>query len=102
MGKGAARMELICSMVLFAGCQGLLLYCAGYTVYQTVPHTAEGWTDWRGLLTNRTFVDLAASLMVCFKHCSLIRVMSARSGRRRRRNARTPTLVVCAIDRTDK
>lgn len=52
-------------MILFAGCQGLLLYCAGFTVYQTVPHTAAGWTDWRALLTNRTFVDLAASLMVC-------------------------------------
>lgn len=55
---------LIHSIILFAGCQGLLLYCAGYTVYQTVPHTAAGWTDWRALLTNRTFVDLAASLMV--------------------------------------
>lgn len=58
------RVPLSGSILLFACCQGILLYCAGWTVYQTVPHTAAGWRDWRGLLTNRTFVDLAASLMV--------------------------------------
>lgn len=51
-------------MIMFAICQGLLLYCAGWTVYQTVPHTAAGWRDWKGLMANRTFVDLAASLVV--------------------------------------
>lgn len=51
-------------MVMFAICQGLLLYCAGWTVYNTVPHTVAGWKDVHGLMANRTFVDLAASLAV--------------------------------------
>ena len=52
------------SILMFAICQGLLLYCAGWTVYQTVPHTAAGWTDVSGLFNNQTFFDLALSLMV--------------------------------------
>jgi len=56
--------KLINSILLFACCQGLLLYCAGWTVYQTVPHTSEGWRDYQSLFENRTFVQLALSLLV--------------------------------------
>lgn len=52
------------SIFMFAICQGILLYCAGYTVYQTVPHTAAGWRDVSTLFKNKTFLDLALSLMV--------------------------------------
>ena len=52
------------SIILFACCQGILLYCAGWTVYQTVPHTTEGWQDYQALFANRTFVQLALSLAV--------------------------------------
>ena len=55
---------LMTSIILFACCQGLLLYCAGWTVYQTVPHTTEGWQDYQVLFANRTFVQLALSLAV--------------------------------------
>lgn len=49
---------------MFAVCQGILLYCAGWTVYQAVPHTSEGWEDVSGLFDNKTFVQLALALMV--------------------------------------
>ena len=49
---------------MFAICQGILLYCAGWTIYQTVPHTAAGWQDVSALFDNRTFLDMALSLMV--------------------------------------
>jgi hypothetical protein len=62
--KGRTR-ALMNSIILFACCQGLLLYCAGWTVYQTVPHTTEGWQDYQALFANRTFVQLALSLAVC-------------------------------------
>jgi len=60
-----ARRPLTTSIILFACCQGLLLYCAGWTVYQTVPHTSDGWRDYQALFQNRTFVQLAMSLLVC-------------------------------------
>ena len=52
------------SIILFACCQGLLLYCAGWTVYQTVPHTEAGWLNVDALFQNKTFLDLAMSLLV--------------------------------------
>lgn len=48
-----------------------MLYVAGWTVYQTVPHTVEGWKDVSGLFSNRTFVDLALSLLVSLSASSL-------------------------------
>lgn len=52
------------SMLLFACCQLILLWCAAYTIYEAVPHTVEGWKDVSGLMSNRTFIDLGLSLMV--------------------------------------
>lgn len=51
---------------MFAVCQGILLYCAGWTVYQTVPHTVAGWKDVKALFTNRTFLDMALSLLATY------------------------------------
>ncbi|WVF67538.1 hypothetical protein IAT40_002294 [Kwoniella sp. CBS 6097] len=63
--QGSNWMYTLC-IFLFAVCQGILLYCAGFTVYQTVPHTADGWKDVNALMHNRTFVDLAASLLATY------------------------------------
>jgi len=63
--QGSNAMFTFC-ILMFAVCQGLLLYCAGYTVYQTVPHTVAGWKDVSGLFSNRTFLDLAMSLMATY------------------------------------
>ncbi|WVQ68402.1 uncharacterized protein L199_006610 [Kwoniella botswanensis] len=63
--QGSNWMYTFC-IFMFAVCQGILLYCAGWTVYQTVPHTAEGWKDVSGLFENRTFLDLAMSLMATY------------------------------------
>ncbi|KAK4685344.1 chitin synthase, partial [Tremellales sp. Uapishka_1] len=63
--QGTNWMYTLC-ILLFAICQGLLLYCAGWTVYQTVPHTAAGWSDVSALFSNKTFLDLALSLMATY------------------------------------
>ncbi|WWC63440.1 uncharacterized protein I303_106042 [Kwoniella dejecticola CBS 10117] len=63
--QGSNWMYTLC-IFMFAVCQGILLYCAGWTVYQTVPHTTEGWKDVSGLFENRTFLDLAMSLMATY------------------------------------
>ncbi|WWC71435.1 uncharacterized protein I206_105391 [Kwoniella pini CBS 10737] len=63
--QGSNWMYTLC-IFMFAVCQGLLLYCAGWTVYQTVPHTTEGWKDVSGLFGNKTFLDLAMSLMATY------------------------------------
>nr|ODN91689.1 chitin synthase [Cryptococcus depauperatus CBS 7855] len=63
--QGSNYMYTIC-ILMFAVCQGILLYCAGWTVYQTVPHTSKGWTDVSGLFHNKTFVQLALSLMATY------------------------------------
>lgn len=63
--QGSNAMYTLC-MIMFAICQGLLLYCAGWTVYQTVPHTAAGWKDYKALFANRTFLDLAMSLLATY------------------------------------
>ncbi|WVW85478.1 hypothetical protein I302_107516 [Kwoniella bestiolae CBS 10118] len=63
--QGSNWMYTFC-IFMFAVCQGILLYCAGWTVYQTVPHTTEGWKDVDGLFANKTFLDLAMSLMATY------------------------------------
>ncbi|WWC90481.1 uncharacterized protein L201_005417 [Kwoniella dendrophila CBS 6074] len=63
--QGSNYMYTFC-IFMFAVCQGILLYCAGWTVYQTVPHTTEGWKDVSTLFHNRTFLDLAMSLMATY------------------------------------
>lgn len=32
-------------MILFGFCNVITLWCAGYTVYLTVPHTVSGWKN---------------------------------------------------------
>lgn len=56
-------MYTIC-IVFLALCQGVMLYVAGWTVYQTVPHDSAGWRDVKGLFENETFRDLALALLV--------------------------------------
>ncbi|AAW44688.1 hypothetical protein CNBG2250 [Cryptococcus deneoformans B-3501A] len=63
--QGSNYMYTFC-IFMFAVCQGILLYCAGWTVYQAVPHTSEGWEDVSGLFDNKTFVQLALALMATY------------------------------------
>ncbi|KAK8854660.1 hypothetical protein IAR55_003399 [Kwoniella newhampshirensis] len=63
--QGSNAMYTFC-IFMFAVCQGILLYCAGWTVYQTVPHNTEGWSDVSRLFSNKTFLDLAMSLMATY------------------------------------
>jgi len=58
--------SLTYSILMFAICQGILLYCAGWTVYQAVPHTSAGWEDVKGLFSNKTFLALAMSLLATY------------------------------------
>lgn len=57
-------MYTLC-IILLAICQGILLYCAGWTVYLTVPKDQAGWSP-AELLKNKTFMSMAMSLMVSF------------------------------------
>lgn len=51
------------SMILFGICNIITLWCAGYTVYMAVPHTAAGWKDFGHLITtNSAFRDIVISL----------------------------------------
>jgi hypothetical protein len=42
--QGSKWMYTMC-IVLFGICNYLTLWCAGYTVYLTVPHTVKGWSQ---------------------------------------------------------
>ncbi|TCD62499.1 Chitin synthase, class 2 [Steccherinum ochraceum] len=51
------------AMVLFGLCNIITLWCAAYTVYMAVPHTAAGWRDFPHLIsTNDSFRDIVISL----------------------------------------
>ncbi|KAL7422351.1 Chitin synthase, class 2 [Cryptotrichosporon argae] len=63
--QGSNAMYTLCILV-FAACQGILLYCAGWTVYNAVPHTVAGWEDFGSLFSNKTFLDLAMSLIATY------------------------------------
>lgn len=63
--QGSNATYTIC-IFMFAICQGILLYCAGWTVYQAVPHNVAGWEDTKALFQNKTFLDLAMSLLATY------------------------------------
>jgi chitin synthase len=55
------------SIVLFGLCAIITLWCAGYTVYSAVPHTAAGWKDFPHLVeTNATFRNIVISLAATY------------------------------------
>ncbi|BGP38938.1 hypothetical protein JCM10449v2_002876 [Rhodotorula kratochvilovae] len=57
-----SRWWYIAVMTTFALLFGIALYCTGWVVYHSVPHSIEGWQDTDALLSNRTFVNLIISL----------------------------------------
>ncbi|KAF8665496.1 hypothetical protein AX16_000511 [Volvariella volvacea WC 439] len=55
------------AMVLFGFCNIITTWCAGYTVYLAVPHTAEGWSNFPELIrTNRTLQEIAIALLATY------------------------------------
>jgi len=54
------------AIFLFGFCNIVTLWCAGWTVYLAVPHTLAGWEDYKRLLENPTFRDIAISLLATY------------------------------------
>ncbi|KAG8862908.1 Chitin synthase, class 2 [Tulasnella sp. 330] len=54
------------AIILFGICNIVTLWCAAWTVYLAVPHTLSGWEDWKKLLENKTFIDIAISLLATY------------------------------------
>ncbi|KAF8326373.1 chitin synthase 2 [Cantharellus anzutake] len=54
------------AIVAFGICNIIALWCAGFTVYLALPHTATGWSHVGKLLKNRTFRDIAISLAATY------------------------------------
>ncbi|KAG8980899.1 Chitin synthase, class 2 [Tulasnella sp. JGI-2019a] len=54
------------AIILFGFCNVVTLWCAAWTVYLAVPHTLAGWEDWKTLLENQTFIDIAISLLATY------------------------------------
>ncbi|KAF8140633.1 glycosyltransferase family 2 protein [Boletus edulis] len=55
------------AMILFGFCNAITLWCAGYTVYLAVPHTASGWKNIGNLVaTNQAFREIVISLAATY------------------------------------
>ncbi|KIK70522.1 glycosyltransferase family 2 protein [Collybiopsis luxurians FD-317 M1] len=55
------------AILLFGICNIVTIYCAGYTVYLAVPHTADGWSNFPELVkTTRALQDIVISLAATY------------------------------------
>ncbi|KAH0837983.1 glycosyltransferase family 2 protein [Lanmaoa asiatica] len=55
------------AMILFGFCNVITLWCAGYTVYLAVPHSASGWKSIGNLVaTNQAFREIVISLAATY------------------------------------
>ncbi|KAF9486513.1 chitin synthase 2 [Pholiota conissans] len=55
------------AMILFGLCNIITTWCAGYTVYLTVPHNAEGWSNFPKLFReNPTLQDVTVALLATY------------------------------------
>ncbi|GAA6029629.1 hypothetical protein JCM8097_000971 [Rhodosporidiobolus ruineniae] len=61
-----SRVWYIIVMLLFAALFLIALYCTGWTVYWSVPHTVAGWKDVDALLSNSGFRDIVISLAATY------------------------------------
>lgn len=61
-----SKWTYVTAIILFGLCNVVTLWCAGWTVYLSVPHTLDGWAKWQELLTNPTFRDIAISLLATY------------------------------------
>jgi chitin synthase len=62
---GSKWMYTTCFLV-FAICQGILLYSVGFTIYHTVPKTSAEWKDFGRLWNNQTLRDLGLSFAATY------------------------------------
>ncbi|GLB35745.1 putative chitin synthase [Lyophyllum shimeji] len=62
-----SRWAYLSAMILFGLCNIITTWCAGYTVYLAVPHTAAGWHNLPELIrTNRTLQDIVIALLATY------------------------------------
>lgn len=61
-----SKWTYVAAVILFGLCNVVTLWCAGWTVYLSVPHTLDGWSNWQELLNNPTFRDIAISLIATY------------------------------------
>ncbi|KAF8347016.1 glycosyltransferase family 2 protein [Amanita rubescens] len=55
------------AMILFGLCNVITTWCAAYTVYLTVPHTAAGWKDFPQLIqTNKVLQDIVIAVLATY------------------------------------
>lgn len=64
--QGSKWMYTI-AIFLFGLCNIITVWCAGFTIYLAVPHTAQGWQDLPQLIkTNRTLQEIAVALLATY------------------------------------
>jgi len=64
--QGSKWMYTI-AIILFGLCNIITMWCAGFTVYLAVPHTARGWHNLPQLIkTNRTLQEIAVALLATY------------------------------------
>jgi len=61
-----SKWTYTCAIIAFGLCNIITLWCAGFTVYLALPHTAAGWENVGVLLKNSTFRDIAISLAATY------------------------------------
>ncbi|CEL57272.1 chitin synthase [Rhizoctonia solani AG-1 IB] len=54
------------AIILFGICNIIALWCAGFTVYMALPHSASEWANVPALFENRTFRDIVISLAATY------------------------------------
>ncbi|GAA6054572.1 putative Chitin synthase 1 (putative) [Rhodotorula toruloides] len=57
-----SRWWYILVMFVFAALFGIAIYCTGWVVYNSVPHTVAGWKDIKDLLATSAFRNLVISI----------------------------------------
>jgi chitin synthase len=63
--QGSKWMYII-AILLFGVCNIITLWCAGFTVYLAVPHTLDGWKDYRSLLKKSNTLHIVISLAATY------------------------------------
>lgn len=64
--QGSKWMYTI-AIFLFGLCNIITMWCAGFTVYLAVPHTAQGWHNLPELIrTNRTLQEIVVALLATY------------------------------------
>ncbi|KDQ14463.1 glycosyltransferase family 2 protein [Botryobasidium botryosum FD-172 SS1] len=62
-----SKWAYVFAIISFGLCNVITLWCAGWTIYLSVPHTKEGWANFNGLLKDSaTFRDIVISFAATY------------------------------------